>query len=187
MAKTKKKTNANKKLKLTTRQALFLDYLIKGLTQEKAYIKAGYAPKTARTCSSQLLTKPHIIKELAIRRSRAAELADVTSANIMKGLAQIAFFDIRKIYHKDGTLKKVHELDDDTSAALIGLNISTNTLTKEITRKIKMSDKFKALDSLAKIEGLYEKDNKQKTGSLAEAITNLLDEIDGTSARMGLD
>ncbi|MBW2178786.1 MAG: terminase small subunit [Deltaproteobacteria bacterium] len=173
-----------KKAKLSPMQDKFIHNLIKGMTQEKAYIKAGYAPKAARKNASRLMTNDNIVKELAIRKARATKLADVNAANIIKGIAQIAFFDIRKIYNRDGTLKKLHEIDKNTAAALVGVDVQESIIYGQFTKKIKMSDKLKALEYLAKFEGLFEKDNKQKGEGFAETFSNLLDEIDGKTARI---
>lgn len=179
----KKKTKP-KKNKLSPMQDKFVHNLVKGMTQEKAYIKAGYKPKRAAAAASRLLTNVKIIKELAIRKSRAAKLADVNAGNIIKGIARIAFFDLRKIYNRDGTLKPIHELDDDTAAALVGVDHIDGTIIGQVTKKIKMSDKLKALEYLAKFEGLFEKDNKQRGEGFGETLANLLNEIDGKTARI---
>ncbi|MCK5617463.1 terminase small subunit [Candidatus Pacearchaeota archaeon] len=181
---TKKKKTKPKKPELSPLQDKYVHNLVKGMTQIKAYIKAGYAPKGASAASSRLSANVKIIKELAIRKARAAKLADVNAANIIKGIAQIAFFDIRKIFNRDGTLKAIHELGDDTAAALAGVDVIEGVIAKTYTKKIKIADKLKALENLAKIEGLFEKDNKQRGEGFAATFSNLLKEIDGKTAKI---
>ena len=40
----------------------------------------------------------------------------------MRSLIQVLFFDPRRLFHADGTLKGLHELDDDTAMALAGVD-----------------------------------------------------------------
>ena len=42
---------------------------------------------------------------------------------MLKELARIAFFDRRKLYREDGSLKSMHELDDDAAAGLSGMHM----------------------------------------------------------------
>ena len=160
--------------KLSPMQDRFIRNLIKGMTQEKAYIKAGYKAKHSAVCASQLLTNPKIIKELAKRKARAAKLAEVSRAKILKEYARIAFVDIRKFFEPDGTLKAIIDLDDDTAAALGGMDIQEG-LPEIVTKKFKLIDKRGALDSLSKIEGLFEKDNEQKSKKENEVSQACLD------------
>ena len=186
MANKKAERRVKHRKSLTNRQKRFVNYLIKGLTQEKAYIKAGYAPKRARANSSKLKAKENIKAELKKRERRSEKLADVSRANTLREYARIAFFDIRKFYNNDGTLKTIHELDDDTAAALVSIEVTNTPILGEFTKKIKMGDKLKALEDLAKMLGMFEKDNKQRSGSFAETFSNLLNEIDGKTANLNI-
>ena len=180
------------KPKLSPMQDKFVHNLVKGMTQEKAYIKAGYKAKSAAAGASTLLRNPKVIKELAIRKSRAAKLADVTAANIIREYARIGFFDVRKLYNKNGELKKIQDIDDDTAAALAGLEALelaalTTDKVKAFTKKYKIADKIRALDSLAKIEGLFEKDHAQRGQSFTEGLNGLLEAIDGKTRSLSTD
>lgn len=88
-----------------------------------------------------------IAKELGISRKRVAH-----------EYARLAFMDVRKLYNEDGTLKNITELDDDTAAAVAGVEVfeETNPITGDLlgtNRKVKRDSKLTALDGLSKLMG----------------------------------
>lgn len=48
---------------------------------------------------------------------------EVTADRVIQELAKIAFLDARKLFSPEGSLKAVHELDDDTAAAVVSLDV----------------------------------------------------------------
>lgn len=116
----------------------------------------------ARKSASRLLTNVDIKKRIdELLEELNEKTLEVTAERIIKEYARIAFLDLRKFYNDDGTLKKITELDDDTAAAIAGMDISTFTkdngeiVISEVVKKIKNVDKKGALDSLAKIKGMF--------------------------------
>jgi len=72
--------------------------------------------------------------------------------------AKLAFFDIRKLFNEAGGLKDPEEWDDETAAAVAGLeNMDMRGIEGEpapgVIKKVKLSDKRAALDSLCKVLG----------------------------------
>ena len=57
------------------------------------------------------------LKELQLRRHQ------VTADRVIAELAKLAFLDIRKAFDEEGKLKPIHEIDDDTAAAIAGLEV----------------------------------------------------------------
>src|SRR5208283_123655 len=47
----------------------------------------------------------------------------VTTANVLKELARLAFFDPRNLFKADGSPKHITELDDDTAPSVAGLDV----------------------------------------------------------------
>ena len=101
-------------------------------------------------------------------------------------IARLAYFDPRKMFHEDGRPKNVTELDDDTAAAVAGLEVleeyEGHGQDRELVghvKKYRIGDKNSALEKAAKILGLFEKDNRQQTASLAEALAQLFGQIHG--------
>lgn len=144
---------------LTPKQALFVsEYLANGLEGKKAAISAGYSIKTADSQASQLLSNPKVAAEIAKRHGKRLGKLEITADKVLQELAKLAFFDIRKFYNADGTLKPIPELDDDTSAALVGMELEEayehfgkgQSKPNGILKKIKMADKGQNLERLGR-------------------------------------
>jgi phage terminase small subunit len=107
-----------------------------------------------------------------IEQLRVQELARINfeylidKEKVIREYLRIALVDIRKLFDDSGRLKDIHELDDDTAAAIASIEV-TSSLDGEIptyTHKIKLLDKRQPLQDLAKMLGLFEKDNDQQAG-----------------------
>jgi phage terminase small subunit len=92
-------------------------------------------------------------------RGNLREKCAITQERVLREIARLAFFDVRKLFDAEGRPKPVHELDDDTAAAISQLDID------ELGRvKYRLADKGVNLERLAKHLGLFERDNAQRTG-----------------------
>lgn len=147
---------------LTPKQQRFVTEYLIDLNATQAAIRAGYSEKTAYSIGHENLSKPEIQAALASAQKEAFESAKVTPERVLKEYSRLAFLDIRKALTDDGTLKPIHELDDDTAAAIAGLEVEELWEGKGEGRehigrvkKIKLSDKKGALDSLAKHLGMF--------------------------------
>lgn len=108
--------------RLLKRQKFVDAYLIHG-NATKAAIAAGYSKHTARTQGSKLLTKPDIKQLVDAGRARLAGIAEASQERVVKELARIAFVDIRKLLTPHGAMRRLDEIDDDTAAAIAGMEI----------------------------------------------------------------
>jgi phage terminase small subunit len=101
---------------------------------------------------------------------------------------RLAFFDIRKLTDAEGNPIPINQLDDDTAAAIQGLELATERVrgddagAETVVRKYKVADKNAALERLFKHLGLFEKDNKQTNP--AEAMTSFLAELSARGSRL---
>ena len=173
---------------LTPQQEKFAQEVASGKSQAEAYresYKAGkMAAKTIHENASRLAANSKVSARIDELRQAASEMATISTARVLKEIARIALFDPRKLFLADGTPRPITDLDDDTAAALAGLDVSeefsgSGEERKFVgyTKKYKIADKNAALEKLARHLGLYEKDNKQKTNPLTELIKS----ISGTS------
>ena len=112
---------------LTQKQENFCLNIIKGMTQADAYRDAydaeNMADKTIHEQASKLMANNKIAARIQELRAPVVEEALLTQKRIGQELARIALFDIRKLYREDGSMKLPHELDDDSAAALAGIDI----------------------------------------------------------------
>ena len=91
--------------------------------------------------------------------------------------SRIALFDPRKLFREDGSPKPISELDDDTAAALAGLDVheeyagsGEDRVFIGYTKKYRLAEKNVALEKLFKFHGLYERENRQRTDPLTELV-----------------
>ena len=145
-------------MKLTAKQEKFCNEYLIDLNATQAAIRAGYSHKTANRIAAENLSKPVIASYIQQQRQKTAEKAEITRDKIVNEYAKLAFFDIRKVLTIDGGLKDTTEWDDDSAAAIAGLESfdekePDSGMVLGTVRKIKISDKRAALDSLCKVLG----------------------------------
>lgn len=145
---------------LTDKQIRFCDEYLISFNATDAAIKAGYSKKTAYSIGNENLIKPEIQAYLSERKEKAANKLEITLDMILEGYRKLAFYDARKFYNEGGDLKQVTELDEETAFALSGFEVTEekdfvkgSNIVVGHTKKIKMSDRKGALDSLCKVLG----------------------------------
>lgn len=132
--------------------------MIEGKNQTEAYVEAGGKAKDPYAGASEMLKlNPNISQYVDLAKKiaslEAVDHLEVTEARITRELAKIGFFNIKKLYAKDGRLLEPHELDDDTAGAVTEieetiLRTDSETGDQTIKRKYKMGDKKGALQLL---------------------------------------
>lgn len=165
---------------LTARQQRFVDEYLCDLNATQAAIRSGYSKKTAEWIGPQLLTKSHVAAAVAERMKARGERTAITADRALLEAARLALFDPRKLFNDDGSPKGIHELDDDTAAAVAGIEVleqfegsGKDRVFVGYLKKYKIADKNSALEKLFKHHGLYEKDNRQKSDPIAEFLAAL--------------
>lgn len=169
------------------RKALFAKaFIANGGNATQAAIAAGYSQKTAHQQGCRLLKDVKVAELVEADRRKAITSADITVERVLQEVGRLAFADVRKLFDEQGSLKKLHELDDDSAAALASVEVYEEFISEGgkrekvgETKKVKMWDKGAALEKLMKHFGLYERDNKQK----ADALGELLSQVDGAVLR----
>lgn len=152
------------------RKAVFIEaYIANGGNATQAAITAGYSAKTAKQQGSALLTKLDVSQAISKRRGQLIEKMELTTERTLREIARLAYVDPRKFFHADGRPKEITELDDDTAAALAGMEVveeweGTGQDRKLVghTKKYKLADKNAALEKAMKHLGEYEADNRQR-------------------------
>lgn len=156
---------------MTDQRRDFANYYIESRRIRESAIKAGYSPHTAHVQGSRLLKDPEI-KEYV-----ETTLLGIYEANIMgiseavSILTDIARTSPEDIYHKDGTLKPMHEIPKFAQHAIEGIEHETHSVWDEmlekfvtvtIPKKVKLTGKQAAIDKILKYAGGYKMDNEQK-------------------------
>jgi phage terminase small subunit len=143
---------------LNKRQKQFCHEYLVDQNGTKAAIRVGYSAKTAESQASRLLTNVKIMEYLSELGAKQVERLDLKADKVIRAIEQIAYGDIRPMFTPDGALLLPHEWDDDTAAAVAGLDVVTVSKGEgevEYVTKIKRTDRLRALDMLARYHALY--------------------------------
>lgn len=171
--------------KLTPKQRRFvLEYLV-DLNATQAAIRAGYSRRTAEWIGPQLLTKTHVAAEIEKVMAERAKRTGITADRVLKELARIGFLDIRKAFNIDGSLKPLDELDDDTAAAIVGIEV--NEMREDgvfvgYAKKIKLADKIAALEKIARHLGMFN-DKLTLKGDAENPLAILIQHVQGNALK----
>lgn len=146
-------------LKLTPKQELFCQEYLVDLNAKQAAIRAGYSANSADVIGCENLVKPNVAARIQELQSVRANKLEISQERVLKEYARLAFVDTRNFFNEDGSLKPLSELDDDTAAALAGIDIheerGQDGQSAGMTKKIKITDKKGALDSVARHLGMF--------------------------------
>jgi phage terminase small subunit len=155
---------------LTVKQEKFCQKYIETGNASEAYRFAYDSRGTDKTVwesASKLLADPKVAARVAELQAHHLKRHEITVDRVLKEYGKLAFHDIRKAFDENGHLKPVHELDDDTAAAIAGIDIVQNQVggaeissegirvVDSFTKKIKLTDKRAALDSIARHLGMF--------------------------------
>lgn len=159
---------------MTPKQERFVEEYLVDLNATQAAIRAGYSAKTAGWIGPQLLVKTHIAEAVAKGRDALSARTEITQERVLLEYARLAFMDPRKLFYGTGAPKPIHDLDDDTAAAIVGLDV-VQVGNAEIgvgdVLKYKLADKKGALDSVARHLGMFnDKLDLKVTDALAERL-----------------
>jgi phage terminase small subunit len=138
-------------------------YFLNGFRKKDALLTAGYATKAAANCN-HIFNRPDVMVEIAKRRDKLLHKVDISVERVTQELADIAFFNIRKIMEIDDEGTPVYDLSKATErdwAAISAITVETykegrgpKAVDKERMR-VTSYDKKAALDSLMRFHGAF--------------------------------
>jgi phage terminase small subunit len=147
--------------RLTPLQARFVELYLADPERNgtKAALAAGCPAKSAHVTASRMLKLDKVQRFLAEAQAKAAERAELSAARVLEEYRRLAFVDVRGFYDEAGRLKSMSELTAEQGAALAGVetmrrNVEAGDGVTDTVYKIKLWDKIRALESLAKHFGL---------------------------------
>jgi phage terminase small subunit len=165
----------------SARQRAFARFFIETHRLRESAIRAGYNPKNAHIIANRLVKKSLIADLIKAEEEAALKRAGITAERVLLEVARLAYSDVRKLKRDDGSLKSLAEVDDDTAAAIAGVEGlekfegegEERTLVG-YTHKFKFWDKGKAHEQLLKYLKLLS-DKLEISGSLTD-LQRLTDE-----------
>ena len=150
---------------LTAKQANFADEYLVDFNAVRAY-RAAYpgckSDNAAGVEGHRLLKNPKIADYIKKRMQDRQNRTEITQDRVLREYAKLGFFDPRNLFLPDGSPVPIQALDDDTAAAIAGLDVlevyeGTGADRKFVgyVKKYKIASKIGALDSMAKHLGLF--------------------------------
>jgi len=150
---------------LNAKQARFVDEYLVDLNATQAAIRAGYSEKTARQQASDLLAHPDIDGAIQAARHRLSEATGITQERVLNEIAKLAFANIGDYINVVGkdphidlskcTPEQFAALTETTFETYMEGHGEDAQIVKRV--KIKMADKYRGLEMLAKHLGLLSK------------------------------
>lgn len=150
---------------LPPRQQRFVAEYLLDLNATQACIRAGYSAKTADVQGPRLLGNVRVAAAISKAQEKRLARMEVQQDEVLRELLRIGTSDIRKLYDENGRMRPIHELPDEIALALSGVEVLREkttvrgtdileTTVEESVRKIRLWDKPRALELLAKHLGL---------------------------------
>lgn len=150
-------------MSLTPQRETFAAALAQGMTQAAAY-RIAY-PKSAKWSENALHVNASKLAADAQVRLRVTDLVqkaaganEVTVERVVKEFARLAFVDVRKMARPDGSPVPLHELDEDTARAIVGVEVVTQGNAEvgfgQVT-KYKLADKRASLADLGRFLKMF--------------------------------
>lgn len=165
-------------------------YIANGGNATHAAKDAGYSEKTAYRTGADLLKEPQVKALIAERAKAVADKYALTPELVARSIVQELTFDPDKLYHEDGRLKAIPDLDEDTRMALTSVEVEEigggdKPLIR--TKKIKWATRNQAREQAMKHLGMFAEDNKQKLGMLENVPPEVLKLIRDRLEQMSAD
>jgi phage terminase small subunit len=129
-------------------------YIALQFNGKHAAIAAGYSKKTAEATASRMLRNSKVKALVAKFGALVNKKHDFSVERTLTEIARCAFVRPPLLFRSDGTLKRLDELDEDTAAAIAGVEVGARGKLK----KVKLTDKLRALELLARYHKLFSED-----------------------------
>lgn len=146
--------------KLTDKQKAFCrEYVKNGYNGTQAAIKAGYSIKGADAEAGRLLVNVRIREKIDYYERNLDELLCISKAKVMNEHMKIGFSSIAHLHNTWITRKAFEDLTDEQKACIQEITADVKTKSGENGDvieeyvKIKLYDKQKSLDAIAKLRG----------------------------------
>ena len=153
-------TSALDKLRPKIRR--FVEEYLVDLNGAQAAIRAGYKKKAARVQASKLLTNPNVVEAVQELREKLSRKCELTIERTLQEIAHVAFSSAKRLYGPDGSPIKIEELDDDTAAAIAGIEMlevyegsGADRVFVGHTKKYKLHSKTEALNMAGRYFKLF--------------------------------
>jgi phage terminase small subunit len=143
-------------MRLTVKQELFCQEYILDFNGTRAAIRAGYSKKTAAVIASENLRKPHIRQKMSEMVGVVLRELEISVKSVVNEIAAVAFVDLGELFDEKGNLKPLGELDARLRKTIQRIEVDQRPTAENQTTKVRLFDKLRALELLAKYLNLFE-------------------------------
>ncbi|HTZ79040.1 MAG TPA: terminase small subunit [Stellaceae bacterium] len=160
---------------LLPRQRMFVEEYLVDLNPGEAAKRAGYKDRNPSNAANALLQRPLIVEAVRKAMDERARRTQIDADRVLREFARIAFADIRSFTEWDANsglkVKSLSDLSEDETAAIAEVKDGPTG-----GKKIKLHDKRKALESIARHLGLFGKvaDRSESPALAAERVRELI-------------
>lgn len=182
---------------LNAKQERFCEEYLVDLNATQAAIRAGYSEKTAKSQGSRLLTKADVSARVGELKAERAKRTEITADRVLRELARVAFVDPTDVLNMEtATVKPDVSADDRAVIAAVKVKYipvkqydedGELTVVDAVEREVKLADKLRALDMLAKHLNMYDKERQQDDGEEAETGVVVMPEVMQPTEHPALD
>jgi phage terminase small subunit len=167
---------------MTPKQDRFVaEYLANGLNATQAAVAAGYSEKTAQQQGSRLLLNGDVAAAVSGKTTLLMEKLEITADMVLQEIGKLAFFDPRKLFNADGSMKLISEIDDRSAASLAGFDVcelfegtGDQKHAYGLLKKVKLVDKTRNLEMLGRYFKMFTGDKEDLD---VERITTLIMDV----------
>ena len=144
---------------VTPKQERFVAEYLVDLSATQAAIRAGYRTKRPDALGYTLLRNGEIAAAVATRKAQQLAEAGLSGARVLEEYRRLSFIDVRSFFDETGNLKPITEWSAEQGAAAAGFevikkNVAAGDGVVDTIHKVRLWDKTRALESLAKHFGL---------------------------------
>lgn len=147
---------------LSAKQQRFAEEYCIDFNGTQAAIRAGYARRSAQVAGSRQLLNDMVTEKIWQRMEVLSQVAGVRAKRILQEIGYIAFADIRELFDKAGSPLPLQDVAEKTRRAVASFRVTERAVKDskgndvvERVFTVRMWDKNRALDMLAKHLGLY--------------------------------
>lgn len=161
---------------LTPKEARFVEEYLVDVNGSAAAARAGYSKKTGYVVASRLLKKVQVQRALKAAIEARSKRTQVTADQVLAELAIIGFSDIRHLVDAKGALLSVADLPDSVARSVSSVEVirreGKDDEPDEYTHKVKLWDKGKALELIARHLGMLvdKVEHSGKNGAPLEVV-----------------
>ena len=182
----------------TSREA-FAQAYVRPNDAKASAIEAGYAETSAKVTGHKQLKRPEVAARIAHLKQGSSDRVQIQQDDVLREWVHIGMSNItdvmefgmepatddegNRIMFNGQPVERpfVNVKDSKSLPRHIKAAIAEVTLTDKGTFKVKMHDKGKALDSLARHLGMFAEDNDQKGKAAAGTVAALIAQAQGTA------